>query len=107
MKRTDIMKKERELKRAQKKEERIASLSDKKDDTSIGAYIDRLNALFFHDETRIYNTLHSEEILELLEEMKSRFPADELETIIRKAISKTKVVEKEKAFEDLISLVKG
>lgn len=106
MKRTDIMKKERELKRAQKQEERISSKTKKKDDTSIGAYIDRLHALFFHDETRIYNTLHSEEILDLLQEIKTSFEPEDVETIIRKAIRKSKVQARDQAYNELISLIK-
>lgn len=106
MKRTDIMKKERELKRAQKQEERISSKSSKKDETSVGAYIDRLHGLFFHDETRIYNTLHSEEILDLLQEIKTNFELAEVETIIRKAIRKSKVQARDQAFSELMSLIK-
>lgn len=105
MKRTDIQRKERELKRAEKKAERIASKGDKKDDTSVGAYIEKLYALFFYDETRIYNTKHSVEILEVLEEAKAAFDEENVETIVRKAIRKSKVKEKEQAFAELMELI--
>jgi len=105
MKRTDMMRKERELRQARKKELRVASHEDKKDSMSVGAYIDRLYSLFFHDETRIYNTKHSVEILELLEEMKKALPVEECDTIIRKAIRKSKVSEKDLAFRDLKELM--
>lgn len=105
MKRTDIQRKERELKRAEKKAERIASKGDKKDDMSIGAFIDKLHSLFFYDEERIYNAKHSVEILEVLEEAKDAFDQQGLETIVRKAIRKSKVKEKEQAFNDLMELV--
>lgn len=105
MKRTDIQRKERELKRAEKKADRIASKGDRKDDASVGAYIDRLHALFFYDETRIYNTKHSVEILEVLEEAKEAFDDQSLETIVRKAIRKSKVKEKDLAFTELMELV--
>ena len=105
MKRTDIQRKERELKRAEKKAERIASKSDKKDDTSIGNYIDKLHSLFFYDENRIYNAKHSVEILEVLEEAKSLFDRQSLETVVRKAIRKAKVKEKEQAYKELMERI--
>ena len=105
MKRTDIERKERELKRAEKKAERLAASGDRKDEVSVGAYIDRLYSLFFHDESRIYNAKHSVEILEVLEEAKGFFSEQEVETIIRKAIRKSKVKEKELAFSELNELL--
>ncbi len=105
MKRTDIERKERELKRAEKKAERLAAAGDKKDDLSVGAFIDRLYSEFFHDETKIYNTKHSVEILEVLEEAQSLFSEQEVETIVRKAIRKSKVKEKEEAFKELMELI--
>lgn len=107
MKRTDIQRKERELRRAEKKAERIAEKSSKKDDTSVGAFIDRLHSLFFYDENRIYNTKQSVEILEVLEEAKSVLEPGGLETVVRKAIRKSKVKEKEQAFKELMELVEG
>jgi hypothetical protein len=106
MKRTDIQRKERELKRAEKKAERISSKGDKKDDTSIGAYIDKLHSLFFYDEERIYNAKHSVEILEVLEEAKSLFDEQGLETVMRKAIRKSKVKEKDLAYNELMELLR-
>ncbi len=105
MKRTDIVRNERELRQARKKQERLAGRDERKDDISVGAFIDRLHGLFFFDETRIYNAKHSVEILELLEEMKKIHPSEECETIIRKAIRKSKVIEREQAFSDLKELL--
>lgn len=105
MKRTDIQRKERELKRAEKKAERIASKGERKDDDSVGAYIERLHSLFFYDETRIYNAKHSVEILEVLEEAKAAFDEQSFETIVRKAIRKSKVKEKEQAYSELMELL--
>ncbi|HUX20476.1 MAG TPA: hypothetical protein VMW69_04495 [Spirochaetia bacterium] len=105
MKRTDIERKERELKRAEKKAERLAAGGDHKDEVSVGAFIDKLYSLFFHDETKIYNTKHSVEILEVLEDAQANFSEQELDTIIRKAIRKSKVKEKELAFQELKELI--
>lgn len=107
MKRTDLMRKERELRQARKKELRTASHEETKETTSVGAYIDRLHSLFFFDETRIYNAKHSVEILELLEEMKGTLSGEDFDTVLRKAIRKTKVAEKDSAFRDLKELIGG
>ena len=106
MKRTDLQKRERELKRAKKKEERFDKPGEKSE-KSIGDYINELNSLFFHDEKRIYNAKESMEILELLEEMKQNVDETNLDVIIRKAIRKTQVKEREQAFDDLKNLIDG
>ena len=104
MKRTDLQKREREQKRSQKKEERISKLGDKSDKT-VGDYIKELHGLMFFDETKIYNTRESVEILELLEEMKENVDKGQWENVMRKAIKKTGVKEKEQAFKDLLELI--
>ncbi len=69
MKRTDMQRIERELKRVQKR----ARIGEKRDANrppqTIGAYIKGLKELLRHDGETIYNTLDDEEILELLENM--------------------------------------
>ena len=104
MKRTDLQKRERELKRAQKKEERLAKLGDKSEKT-VGDYIKELHDLFFYDETRIYNAKESMEILELFEEMKESLEESQWENVVRKAIKKAGVKEREAAFNDLMQLM--
>lgn len=105
MKRTDLQKRERELKRSQKKEERISNLGDKNVDKTVGDYINELHDLFFFDETRIYNAKDSVEILELFEEMKENIDKDQWENVLRKAIRKSKVKEKDQAYTDLMSIL--
>ena len=104
MKRTDIERKEREIRRQQKKAEKLDEKIVQRTG-SIGDYIARLSELFFHDETRIYNTESDERILELFEEMKENYERSECETIIRRAIRTTKVKEKEQAFKSLQGLL--
>jgi hypothetical protein len=104
MKRTDLQKRERELKRSQKKEERLVNYGDKSD-KSIGDYIKELHGLFFFDETKIYNTKESMEILELFEEMQGSFDKTQCETIIRKAVRQSGVKEKEPAVNELLALL--
>lgn len=104
MKRTDLQKRERELRRAQKKEERIAKLGGNVDRT-IGDYINELHGLMFFDETRIYNAKESIEILEFFEDMQESVDEAQWENIIRKAIKKTGVKERDTAFNELMNLL--
>ena len=104
MKRTDLQKRERELRRSQKKEERLEKSSDKSDKT-VGDYIKELHDLMFFDETRVYNAKESVEILELFEEMKESLEESQWENILRKAVKKTGVKERDAAFNDLMELL--
>lgn len=103
MKRTDLERKERDIKRAMKKEERLAKggCSGK----SIGDYINELHSFFFHDETKIYNIAVDERIPDLLEEIMIEMEEKQWETIIRKAVRKTGVKEKEPAIKDLLDFM--
>ena len=94
MKRTEIERRERELKRAIKK----AAGSDRGEDKTVGDYINDLHDLFIFNEEKIFNTTTDEDVLELLEEIQDVFP-DKTETIIKKAIRKTKVSQKDSAYE--------
>lgn len=101
MKRTEIERRERELKRAMKK----AAIGDRSTgDKSVGDYINELHDLFLYNEERILNTTTDEEVLELLEEIQDVYP-DKAEVIVKKAIRKTKVSAKDAAWDELASLM--
>lgn len=100
MKSTELERKERELKRARKKDE-VLGRKMEKGGKSIGDYIKELNALFFHDAQKIYNIENSEDIDSLLMEMVEEIPEKQWDNIIRKAVKQTKVVQKEEAIESL------
>jgi hypothetical protein len=100
MKSTDIERRNRELKRAQKKQEMLERKSTK-ESRSVGDYIKELVELFFHDEERIYNLEMSDDILFLLEEMKDEQPEKQWDNIISKAVKKTKIKQKDEAIEKL------
>ena len=104
MKRTDLQKRERELRRAQKKEER-ASKPGEGPDKNVGDYIKELHGLMFHDEQKIYNTQESVEILDLLDEMKDNLDKGQWENVLRKAIRKTGVKEREQPLKELLELI--
>ena len=107
MKRTDKLRRERELKRAQKKVDRIQKSDSGNEELTIGDYIDNLYSLFFHDAEKIYNINQSEEILELLENMKDSIPEEKWETVLRKAVKKAQVKTREEAVKELQSLLTG
>ena len=100
MKSTDIARKDRDLRKARKREEVLARKGTK-DARSVGDYINELADLFFHDGNKIYNIESSEEILLLLEEMKEEIPEKQWNNVLRKSIKKTKVSEKDAALEQL------
>ncbi len=102
MKRTDIERKERELKREQKRTDQAERRTEKRTGT-VGEYIKRLGALFFHDGKRIYNIKTDVKILELIEEMKQSFDLEECLNVFRKAVRGTGVTDRDQAVEELKS----
>lgn len=103
MKRTDLMRKERELKRARKKADRLERSGA--GEKTVGDYISELNDLLFHDDTQIYNAGEDVKILELLEEIKEEVEPKNWDNILRKAVKKTGVKKKDKAFKELKALM--
>ena len=104
MKSTDIARRDRELKRLQKKQDQLNKKVNDRDNLSVGTFIKRLNSLFFFDETKIYN-IDSSEVMDLLEEIKLNMPEKEWENIFRKAVRKTKVEQKEEAISKLKEII--
>jgi hypothetical protein len=105
MKRTDQERIERELRRREKKAKIAAARDDKpvRTDNSPGAFIQNLVELFQHDDVQIYNTTDDDDVMEVLLAMKEELPEKDWEKILRSAIRKTKVKEKELAFDELKS----
>ncbi|WCL49203.1 LB_289 family protein [Leptospira sp. GIMC2001] len=102
MKRTELERRERELRRMEKKSKALEK--GEREVLSVGGYIDALFALFRYDTVEIFNTAEDVDILELLEDMKDDHPEKQWDVIIRKSVNKTKVVEKERAYEELREL---
>jgi len=100
MKSTDLARKDRDLKKARKKQELLERRGSKKDRT-VGDFINDLADLFFYDQQKIYNINSSEDIMMLLEDMKEDQPEKQWNIILKKAIKKTKVAEKDKALQEL------
>ncbi len=102
MKRTEIERREREIRRQRKREEALTRSGG--GDKSVGDYINELFGLFLFNEERIFNTTEDEDVLELLEEIQEAYP-EKAEVIVKKAIRKTKVAAKDQAFAELSTLM--
>jgi hypothetical protein len=102
MKRTELERRERELRKMEKKVKSVER--GERESRSVGDYIEELFGLFRYDSAEIFNTMDDMAILELLENMKEEQPEKQWDVIIRKAVNKTKVVQKEKAYEELREL---
>ena len=100
MKSTEMERKERELKRARKKEEVLSRKMDKAGRT-VGDYIKELHGLFFYDAQKIYNIENSDEIDTLIMEMVDELPQKQWNNVFKKAVKQTKVANREEAMESL------
>ncbi len=100
MKRTELERRERDLRKMEKKK----IVSGEKESMSVGDYIDALFGLFRYDSEEIFNASEDENVLEILENMKAEHPEKQWDVIIRKAVNKTKVAQKERAYDALRNL---
>ncbi len=105
MKRTDLERKERDLKKMHKKIDRLSNLEKNFNDQTVGGSINQLSDLFQYDDVQIYNIHGNEDILELLIQLQENFNESQMDNIIRKAIKKTKVKEKVAAFNEIKALM--
>lgn len=103
MKRTDQERIERELKRREKKSAVESRRVNGREFTEAtpGGYIQALLETFQYDKTTIYNAVGDDDVLEIFMSMKEDLPEKQWESVIRSAIRKTKVSEKELAFNEL------
>lgn len=105
MKRTELERRERELKRMAKKVQVLERKSGRAGRT-IGQYIDDLAALFRYDAEEIFNTTDDLGILELIERMKEDLPQKQWDTVLKKAVNRTKVKQANRAVEELSTFIR-
>ena len=105
MKRTEIERIEREVRRVQKRTE-VINRSKRNDGLSVGGYIDLLFGSLRYDHEEVFNTQNDEKVLEILEDIRNNLPEKKRDDVIRKAIKKTSVNQKEKAILELKELMK-
>lgn len=103
MKKTEMDRIERELKRKEKKDMAIADSGVKSG--SVTDYINQLHSRFRYDHVEIFNITTDENILELLEEIKESLPEKKWEHVMKKSIKKTGIQKKDKALEELKTMI--
>ncbi len=104
MKRTEMERHQRNLKKTEKKEKKNTAKSGQ-NNPSVNDYINSLFSLFRYNEEEIFNTTNDVKILELLENLKADYPEKQWYNVIKKVINKTKIIQKEKAFNELKELL--
>ncbi len=105
MKRTDQERIERELKRREKHAKTAERKPGEPGGNSVSDYVRNLVTLLQYDEEQIYNTRDDEDVFELLLEMKAELAEKHWETVLKSAIQKTKVAQKEQALTELKALL--
>ncbi len=103
MKRTDFEKKEREMRRKSKKAE-VLERKGAKGGRSVAAYIGELSGKFLYNDEVILNP-EDEPIIELLLEMQVELPEKQWDNVIKKAVNKTQVKQKDDAVHKLRTLL--
>ena len=107
MKSTEIARRDREFNREKKRKEVLDRRNGKKEIT-VGDYIDKLASLFYHDGKKIFNIAsNNDTVIDLLETMKLELPEKQWENVIRKAVKKTAIVERETAVKELKGIVEA
>ena len=106
MKRTDLERSERDYKKSEKKKSLIEKCGENQSSTQkVGYYIDTIFSLFRYDTEEIFNAKDNIDILEILECIQADLPEKQWDNIIRKAVKKTKVTNKEKAVKEIKELI--
>jgi hypothetical protein len=103
MKSTDLARRDREIKKARKRE-MVLERKGQRERRTPGDYINQFAELFFYDDEKIYNIEMSEDILVLLEEMKEDLPEKQWPNVLRKSVKKTKVKQKDLGINQLAGM---
>lgn len=104
MKRTELERRERELKRQAKQAEVLERKSSKSGRT-VGQFIEDLSALFRYDTEEIFNATDDINVLEILERIKEEVPDKQWDTILKKAVARTRVRQAARAVSELSALL--
>lgn len=103
MKSTDLERRDRDIRKARKRE-MVLERKGQRESRTVGDYINMFDEAFYYDTEKIYNIEMSDEILTLLLEMKEEIPEKQWPNVIRKAVKKTKVKNKDEAIQLLADL---
>lgn len=101
MKRTELERRVRQLKRDQKHAEYIERVEGSRESRSVATYIDELYEMLYYNDQEIMNIQDNIEIFELFEELKEDHPEKQWHNVVRKAIRKTGVAKRKQAIDQL------
>lgn len=101
MKRTELERRVRQLRRDQKHAEYIERVEGDRDSRSVANYIDDLFEMLYYNEEEIMNIPDNMEIFELFENLKEDHPEKQWHNVVRKAVRKTKVAKRKQAIKQL------
>lgn len=104
MKRTELERRVRQLKRDEKHADYIERVGAR-EGRSVATYIDDLVAMLYFNDQEVMNIKDNLEILELFEELKDDHPEKQWGNVIRKAIRKTGVARRTEAVDQLTELL--
>lgn len=104
MKRTELERRVRQLKRDEKRSDYLERVSSR-ESRSVANFIDELFEMLYYNEVEVMNIKDNLEILELLEDLKDEHPEKQWGNVIRKAIRKTGVTERDRAVDELTELL--
>lgn len=104
MKRTELERRVRQLKREEKVQDFLETVGTR-EGRSVNTYIDELFGMLYYNEREVLNIKENVEILELFEGLKEDHPEKQWQNVIKKAIRKTGVQEKDRAVEELTELL--
>lgn len=105
MKRTELERRMRQLKRDEKQANYIEKVESSRDARSVANYIDELFSLLYYNEQEIMNIADNVEILELLEDLKEEHPEKQWHNVLKKAVRKTGVKKRDEAIDELTELL--
>lgn len=105
MKRTELERRMRQLKRDEKQANYIEKVESSRDARSVANYIDELFSLLYYNEQEIMNIADNVEILELLEDLKEEHPEKQWQNVLKKAVRKTGVKKRDEAIDELTELL--
>lgn len=104
MKRTELERRVRQLKREEKVQDFLETVGTR-EGRSVNTYIEELFGMLYYNEREVLNIKENVEILELFEGLKEDHPEKQWPNVIKKAIRKTGVQEKDRAVEELTELL--
>ncbi len=104
MKRTDEERIAREVGRQQKQSRVLQRRTDNRGDITVAGYTTQLEDAMMWDEETVYN-IADDEVLEILLDMKEDLSEKECEAVVKRAIKKTKVKDRETPYQEAMMLL--